>query len=249
MSKNASIICITAIIIISILFCFIPTNREEIPTSSPDAVMSTELNVRKVRVTSTPEPTPTPKTLILTYYKSEESEKFLWETLNKYTENERITAGIMGMFWRESCFRSDAIAGWGTTDAFYGGDTSKEFTEKIDAGLADGSTRDYFIEQCHYIRGGYGLNQLYSSCELEPFYDFAQEWGTSIGDAEMQCAFTVWNMQTNFPELWEMIINDTDVVRIGRNIAIFYDGTTTGDGAIASFAQEYYNKYSNQEND
>lgn len=179
----------------------------------------------------------------VTQYKSEESEKFIWNSLKKYTSNDRIAAGIMGMYYRESQFRSDAIVGWSVLDAALGGDSSQEFTKEVDVGLLDGSTREYFIEECHYHIGGYGLNQLYSIKTLENFYDFAQKWSTSISDAEMQCAFTVWDMENNFPELWELINSTTDLELIGKNIAVLYDGTTTGNGVIASYAKLYYDKY------
>ena len=34
------------------------------------------------------------------------------------------------------------------------------------------------------------MNEKYVSA----LYDFAQEWGTSIGDAEMQSAFMAWSI-------------------------------------------------------
>jgi len=38
---------------------------------------------------------------------------------------------------------------------------------------------------------------------LEALYNFAQEWGTSIGDAEMQCAFMAWSIKYQTPKLWK----------------------------------------------
>ena len=79
---------------------------------------------------------------------------------------------------------------------------------------------------------------------LEKFYDFAQEWGTSIGDAEMQCAFTVWSIENQSQRLWEEIIDEKDIWIIGRKIGHLYDGTgELGSSTIASYAQEYYKKY------
>ena len=42
--------------------------------------------------------------------------------------------------------RSDAVAGWPVRDIRGKLDFSQDFTEKIDSGLQDGSTKDYFIE-------------------------------------------------------------------------------------------------------
>ena len=211
--------CITAIIIISILFCLTYGFAEE-------AVMEEEIS------------------WTVTEYKQEWSEDFLWEALLRYSNNEKIIAGVMGYFYRESFMRSDAIAGWGVRNVQLGCDTSKEFTELIDAGLADGSTRDLFIEYAHLRYGGYGLGQWSSPYYVGALYDFAQKWGTSIGDAEMQCAFMIWSLEHQTPELWEDLYTYTNIITIGRKIGRLYDGTGP-DGAetIAAYAQEYYKKY------
>lgn len=204
------IFCITAIIIISILFCL---------TCFADNA-------------------------VVTKYKSEESNDIIFQALSQHSKNEKIIAGIMGYFYRESQMRSDAIAGWSQRDIRAKIDFSKDFTEKVDAGLKDGSTKEYFIEQVHIHFGGYGLGQWMSKYYLEALYDFAQEWGTSIGDAEMQCAFTIWSIEYQTPKLWEQIKDEQDLWIIGRKIGHLYDGThELGAETIASFAQEYYKKY------
>ena len=209
--------CITAIIIISILFCLTYGFAEEAVIESKQG--------------------------IITEYKKEASDDFLWNTLCKYLDNEKIVAGIMGFFQRESKMRSDAVAGWGSRD-YEGYDSSQEFTQKVDEGLTDGSSRDYFINQVSTHLGGYGLGQWLSAHYLESFYDFAQEWGGSIGDAEMQCIFMIWSIEHQTPKLWQQIQDETDVWIIGRKIGRLYDGTgELGAETIASYAVEYYKKY------
>ena len=209
--------CITAIIIISILFCLTYGFAEEAVIECKEG--------------------------IITEYKKETSDDFLWETLCKYLGNEKIVAGIMGFFQRESKMRSDAVAGWGSRD-YEGYDSSQEFTQKVDEGLIDGSSRKYFINQVSTHLGGYGLGQWLSAHYLEAFYDFAQDWGTSIGDAEMQCAFIVWSIEHQTPKLWAQLQDETDVWIIGRKIGRLYDGTgELGSETIASYATEYYKKY------
>ena len=181
--------------------------------------------------------------IVVTEYKSKKSEKYLWKTLNKYSPTEQITAGVMGYFWRESCYRSDAVAGWSSSLSYTGKDPSIKFVKKVDDGLEDGSTRDYFINKVHNTFGGYGLGQWYSIYYLEAFYDFAQEWGTSISDAEMQCAFVMWSLENQQPELWEQIIDMTNAEKVGRLIAVYYDGTSTGTGYIGRRALKMYEKY------
>ena len=63
----------------------------------------------------------------------------------------------MGYFWRESKFRSDAVAGWPTNLAAYGKDYCIIVTTQVNEGLSDGSSRKYFIDTIHNKFGGYGL--------------------------------------------------------------------------------------------
>ena len=183
------------------------------------------------------------KDFVVTEYKSEESEQYLWDTISKYSPSDTITAGILAMFWRESFFRSDATAHWATVlkNSWY--DQAADFTATIDAGLADGSTKDLFIEKVHYAIGGYGLGMWYSTSLLDQFYDFAQEWGTSISDAEMQCAFAVESMK-GYEELWEELQTIKDPSLAGARIGLLYDGSSSGYGYIGSQAKLLYEKYS-----
>ena len=50
---------------------------------------------------------------------------------------------------------------------------------------------------------------------LEHFYDYACEWGTSISDADMQCAFVFADIQERYADLWEELLNCEDAVTAG----------------------------------
>lgn len=196
-------------------------------------------------VTSSPaqyeEPEPE---IVVTRYQDEDSEAWLWDRLMEYTDgDEKITAGIMGYYWRESFFKSNATAHWATVNPYFQRDVPEEFTAEVDEGLEDGSTKDYFIESVRERIGGYGLGQWYSRHYLDHFYDFAQEWGTSIGDARMQCAFTIESMKDE-GELWGYLEASEDAYHAGRIIAYLYDGIN-GDYAegLAYTASAYYEKY------
>ena len=181
---------------------------------------------------------------VVTEHKSEEAEEFLWDCLSKYSPSDQITAGILAMFWRESFFRSDATAHWGSVLRYTNYDQPADFTAQIDAGLADGSTKELFVEQVNGVIGGYGLSMWYSVHLLESFYDFARERGTSIADAEMQCAFTLESMQDEeYEELWEQLLETNDPAIAGAMIARIYDGTNSGYIYISQMAELYYDKY------
>ena len=236
--KKFLIFCIILAIILGIIFI------QSVNFSENDSKINTYME-------SIPVPpeisSPTP-TVIITRHKNLEDQQLLWDFLNKYTENEYIAAGILGYFWRESSGKSNSCAGWYINDVTYQTDTCKEFTEKIDQGLHDSSTLEEFIEWSRYHYGGYGLGQWCTINGLTELYNFAKEWNTSIGDAEMQCAFTVYHIQNFRSELWNDILNLTDPALVGYKIGVFYDGSSYGAGYIGQLAQQFYNIYHRENN-
>ena len=79
-------------------------------------------------------------------------------------------------------------------------------------------------------------------------YDFAQQSGTSIGDADMQVRFILWNTETNFPEVWEKLLacesaGDAGVI-FGHWIGGTDDGLKLSDRAW--LAEKLYKEYGNE---
>lgn len=176
-----------------------------------------------------------------TEQKSMEDEAWLWEELSKHSPSDEITAGILGYFWRESRYKSDSVAGWEYHDIFNGGDLCETVRTKTDKKLAEGESKEYFIRKARN-HGGYGLGQWYSMHGLEALYDFASEYGTSIGDARMQCEFVIESLKSD-EELWEKLEKCKDAERAGMLIAVYYDGTETGVDYISYKAGMLYEKY------
>jgi hypothetical protein len=85
-----------------------------------------------------------------------EDEAWLWDELSQHSPSDVVTAAVLSYFWRESQYRSDAVAGWGMSLAGYGVDLCETVTAKTDAGLSDGSSRSWFIKKARR-HGGYGL--------------------------------------------------------------------------------------------
>lgn len=191
--------------------------------------------------TASPAPDPTLRPVIVTGYKDPEAERILWELLSERSPSDAVTAGIMAYFWRESFFRSDAVAGWAASEAYTGVDHCAAFTVAIDAGLEDGSTREEFIRRAHDQYGGYGLGQWSSEHYTTAFYDFAQSWGTSIADAEMQVAFTIESMRQN-ERLWSQLCETDDPYHAGWLIGVYYDGSAGAEG-IAQLAKSFYERW------
>lgn len=180
-----------------------------------------------------------------TEHKSKTDEAWLWHELNRYSPSEYITAGILGYFWRESQYRSDVVAGCYISLKGTGRDLCKEMIEKVDPGLIDGSSKEIFLKLSKKY-GGYGLGQWCSHHYLEDLYGFASDYGTSIGDARMQCKFIFLSLQKD-EKLWAKLLKCHDAERTGRLIGIYYDGTEHGAPYIGYKAQKLYEKYSEED--
>lgn len=170
-------------------------------------------------------------------------EQVIWDYLSEYSPSDEITAGVMGFFYRESRLKPDSVAGWPARDIGLDESICKTFTEFIDKGLIDGSTRDIFIETVNVHFGGYGLGQWSSINYLEHFYDFAAEKGMSIGDPKLQCEFIFESLKQN-ESLWTELLTCEKALQCGRRIGYLYDGTgQLGSETIASVAEYYYGRF------
>lgn len=186
----------------------------------------------------------TEKEIIITEYSNyekSETEDILWDLCVKYAPNKFAAAGAMGMFYRESRYKSDALCGW--AHIVYENPTiCEDFTTEIDSGLSDGSSYEFFVDNVHWKYGGFGLVTWGSISYLESLYSFARDWGTSIADAEMQVAFLFWDVQNNNPELWDELINAKTAEHAGNKFGMMYDRTSEWD-SVGSFARDIYNRH------
>lgn len=179
------------------------------------------------------------------YTERKKNEAWLWEELSEHSPSEAVTAGVLSYFWRESQYRSDSVSGWATVLNEQGRDLCGEILRKTDRGLEDGSSRKWFVTTVRSC-GGYGLGQWHSITYLRDLYDFAQDYGTSIGDARMQCAFVFHSLEQN-KKLWKKLKRCTDPERAGRLIAIYYDGTQDGAEYMGYKAGRLWEKYGGEE--
>ena len=138
-----------------------------------DTIMNAVGNTIEVENVTDPQEFPEDYEPIYTEYKSEESEEFLWNTLDRYSPSEMITAGILGYFKRESELKSTAVSHWQNTLAVLGEDHCVIFTEAIDDGLLTEETREKFVNECHNKYGGYGLGQWSSAEYCNDLYSYA----------------------------------------------------------------------------
>ena len=166
-------------------------------------------------------------------YKDTNSEEFLWEILHKEAPNDYVAAGIMGFFWRESFYRSDAVTYWQIDMKDIGEDPCDEFTKMLDS-----ADKKEFVSAIQ-AEGGYGLGQWYAETYLKSLYDFCKGYGTSFADAEMQCKFTV-HMCVNDPKVWETLKDAKNAYEAGRIIGYLHDGSSVGAETIGAKANMIY---------
>lgn len=173
---------------------------------------------------------------------SNENAEILWTFLRRYSVNETQAAGALGLFYREGQFTSNSLGWHHHRSAIAGYDIREPFIETVDAGLTDGSSLEYFIEYAQ-TTGGFGLGQWYTDRYLTELYLYAQEWGTSIADAEMQCAYTIWSMNKN-ERLTAMLRDHPDNPSLfGWNVAVLYDGASEAGECISGMSLYYYNMF------
>ena len=180
---------------------------------------------------------------VVTEAKKDWSADFLWEEISKYSPNDEITAGIMGYFYKESFFRSDAVTGWIYFNTFRRdpGDICIEVTELVDAGLKDDSSREFFTVTLRHKYGGYGLGQWCTPEYLNRYYDFVQEKEGSISDARLQCEFVVKDMMA-IDKIWNKLTEVKTAEECGRIIGVWYDGSKVPE-VVAMYANRFYKEY------
>ena len=172
-------------------------------------------------------------------------EKEFWDYINAQSPNECVTAVIMGIIYRESQFRSNAVAGW-YLNLYY--DESGNFTKRIDTGLRDSSSLEDFIHTSRYVYGGYGLVQWCMPKTLAHYYNWMREHEVAtIADIKQQIDFIFWDLQVNHWKTWAMIKDATDLYLINWWLTTYYEGTQSGD-VTYYYTMIYYDRYKNKGN-
>lgn len=132
----------------------------------------------------------------------------MWELVSQYSPSDEITAAVVTQIYFESFCVSNAVGGGHLTDYADIKDYDEFITNLIDESADRQLTKEQFANHIidEYPVWGYGLIQWVEPNELEKLFDFAEEKGTPIGDAEMQVEFIFSNMQKWFPEVWDMLM-------------------------------------------
>ncbi len=122
-------------------------------------------------------------------------EEAIWAYLISKGFSEEATAGIMGNWYEESNFRSNAVQG----DYLHSNlkEYDEEKTKEFQAMGADGFAHD------KTGGGGYGLAGWTYWTRKRNLYNFATDQGKGIDDLKMQLDFFMWECENGFNSLLE----------------------------------------------
>ncbi len=102
--------------------------------------------------------------------------------------------------------RADAV---GISDA--------DYTAKVD------SDPTYDFETDNGKQYGYGLCQWTERSRKAKLRAFARSRGVSIGDRRMQVDFTILEMQTDFPSVWQVVTTSHDLLQCTQIVLNVYE--------------------------
>ena len=163
----------------------------------------------------------------------------VWDILKSLDVSDEVAAGIMGYYYRESGFKTDALVGWYLHPQ---SNINRKFVREVNKGLSEGSSREYFITTAHNA-GGFGIGQWYAEKELGELYDYMQENNHLIDNLKGQCEYTVKSIKEN-QKLQSYLKDAKTADECAKWIAIYYDGASDiGIAVIRELAVEFYDEY------
>ncbi len=135
----------------------------------------------------------------------------MFDRLNAFIQNPYGTCGLMGNLERESKHKSNNMQDCYEDDLNM---TDEQYTAAVDNGTYTNFVGD---------RVGYGYAQWTSAGRKAALLNFAKEKGVSIGDAEMQCDFIEYEMNTGYKSVLKALQNATSVKEASDIVCTKYE--------------------------
>ena len=140
--------------------------------------------------------------------------------------------GMMGNFAAESSLKSNIVQKGFTSLS------DDDFTARVDNDTLD------FING---FNGGYGLAQWTYRPRKIKLLAFARNRGTSIGDEQMQVAFAVSELKSDYASLWKMLCSTDDVDTASDRVCDTYERPAVNNyAARRTFARQYDSMFNNK---
>lgn len=110
-----------------------------------------------------------------------------------------------------------------------------QYVAEVDAGIRN------FIDQI-----GFGYAQWTENSRKRKFLAFAKKRGVSIADPQMQLDFTIVELQTDFPGIWELLTTSHDLLSCTQQVLYIYENPEFKNlGTRYNTAQDLFAKYAN----
>ena len=159
----------------------------------------------------------------------------IWNALVGWLGNEYGAAGLMGNLYAESTLRSNNLENY---YEYQFDMTDTEYTEAVDEG-----DYDDFVDDC----AGYGLAQWTYWTRKKALKDFADDWGTSIGDLDMQLAFLEQEISNNYPRVLSALRGATSIMQASNTVLFYYENPANQDEDVqerrAGYGQTMYDTF------
>ena len=168
-------------------------------------------------------------------YKTDDSEKVIWDYLMKKIGNAYGVAGLMGNLYAESGLRANNLQNsyekkLNITDA--------EYTRLVDENAYPDFVRD---------KAGYGLAQWTFWSRKEALLKLARDKGKSIGDLQMQLDFLWKELNTGYQAVLIVLQNAENVREASDAVLLWYERPADQSDAVqvkrAGYGEGYLKKY------
>lgn len=164
------------------------------------------------------------------------SELSIWKALRAGGLTAAGAAGLMGNMQAESAMRANNVQ-----DCM--GYTDEEYTRAVDNGRID---RESFAND----QRGYGLCQWTYHSRKRALFEFATQYGASIGDEAMQVAFVLYEFPSEAPDTWRLCCTSDDLYKCTEWICKYYERPAYNNiNDRYNFAMQLFNIFKNEQID
>ncbi len=165
------------------------------------------------------------------------NEQIIWYFLKDEGLSDCGVAGLMGNLFAESGLKPTNLQ-----DSFEKklGYNDSEYTSVVDNG-------SYSAYSFAHDSAGYGLAQWTYWSRKEGLYNYAASVNASIGDLDMQLAYLVIELKSDFSSVWNTLKSATTVREASNKVLFDFEQPANQDSTVqderTNYGFTYYNKY------
>lgn len=164
----------------------------------------------------------------------------IWNGYMAIIKNEYGVAGLMGNQVAESGLIPYRVQGDNTPPYTF----SQNYTLQVDNGTI--SENDFVHNSPN--GGGYGLSQWTYYTRKQTLYDWHIQRGVSIGDVKLAIDYTLYELQTNYQSVYNILTNATSIKEASDAVLHDYENPAEQGPEVedyrASLGRKIYNLYS-----